>query len=123
MHGVFITGASSGLGAALALQYARQGASLGLLARRGDALQQLIASLPHPERHRAYAVDVCDHAALKQAADDFLQYAGRIDAVIASAGVSYGTLTEHAETSTPSRASSPSTSRPRSPPSPLSSPR
>ena len=36
---VFITGASSGLGAALAREYAQQGARLGLLARRGDALQ------------------------------------------------------------------------------------
>lgn len=97
MHSVFITGASSGLGAALALQYARQGAHLGLLARRGDTLQQLIASLPHPERHRAYAVDVCDHAALKSAAQDFIGHAGHIDVVIASAGVSYGTLSEHAE--------------------------
>ena len=97
MHRVFITGASSGLGAALALQYAHQGAHLGLLARRGDTLQQLIASLPHPERHRAYAVDVCDHAALKSAADDFIAHAGGIDVVIASAGVSYGTLSEHAE--------------------------
>ena len=98
MHAsVFITGASSGLGAALALQYARQGARLGLLARRGESLAQLIASLPQPELHRAYAVDVCDHAALQAAAGDFLQHAGRIDVVIASAGVSYGTLSEHAE--------------------------
>jgi len=97
MQAVFITGASSGLGAALALQYARQGARLGLLARRSDALQQLIATLPNPELHRAYGVDVCDHAALAQAAGDFLRHAGRIDVVIASAGVSYGTLSEHAE--------------------------
>lgn len=94
---VFITGASSGLGAALALQYARQGARLGLLARRGESLAHLISTLPQPELHRAYAVDVCDHTALKLAAEDFLQAAGRIDVVIASAGVSYGTLTEHAE--------------------------
>ena len=87
LYSVFITGASSGLGAALALQYARQGAQLGLLARRGEALQQLIASLPHPERHRAYAVDVCDHAALKSAAQDFIAHAGHIDVVIASAAL------------------------------------
>jgi len=97
MPAVFITGASSGLGAALARQYAGQGAQLGLLARRGEALDQLIASLPRPELHRAYSVDVCDHAAVKQAADDFLAHAGRIDVVIASAGVSVGTLTEHAQ--------------------------
>ncbi|NYE63826.1 hypothetical protein FHW58_005060 [Duganella sp. 1224] len=94
---VFITGASSGLGAALARQYAAQGATLGLLARRGDALAALIASLPHAERHRAYAVDVRDHAAINHAAQAFLAHAGGVDVVIANAGISVGTLTEYAE--------------------------
>ncbi len=94
---VFITGASSGLGAALARQYAAQGATLGLLARRGDTLAALIASLPHSERHRAYAVDVRDHAAINDAAQAFLAHAGGIDVVIANAGISVGTLTEYAE--------------------------
>ena len=97
MQRVFITGASSGLGAALALHYAQRGATLGLLARRGAALQQLIATLPHPERHRAYAVDVTDHAALRQAALDFIEHAGGADIVIANAGISHGTLTEQAD--------------------------
>lgn len=92
---VFITGASSGLGAALALRYAQLGATLGLLARRGEALQALIATLPHPERHRTYAVDVNDHQGVREAALDYLEYAGGIDIVIASAGVSAGTLTEY----------------------------
>lgn len=43
---VFITGASSGLGLALAEQYARQGATLGLVARRGDALAAFAARNP-----------------------------------------------------------------------------
>jgi short-subunit dehydrogenase len=43
---VFITGASSGLGAALAREYAGQGAILGLAARRREALDQLVATLP-----------------------------------------------------------------------------
>ena len=94
---VFITGASSGIGAALAAEYAAQGATLGLLARRGDALDRLIDSLPHPERHRAYAVDVRDHAAIAGAAQAFLAHAGGIDVVIANAGISVGTLTEFAE--------------------------
>ncbi|MES2153307.1 MAG: SDR family oxidoreductase [Pseudomonadota bacterium] len=96
MSRVFITGASSGIGAALARQYAAQGASLGLLARRGAALEQLRASLPHPERHTLYAVDVTDHAALAAAARDFIG-AGGADVVIANAGISAGTLTEHAQ--------------------------
>jgi NAD(P)-dependent dehydrogenase (short-subunit alcohol dehydrogenase family) len=94
---VFITGASSGIGAALAAQYAAQGATLGLLARRGDALDQLIATLPHPERHRAYPADVRDHAAIAAAAQAFLGYAGGIDVVVANAGISVGTLTEYPE--------------------------
>ena len=94
---VFITGASSGLGAALAKRYAEQGASLGLVARRRELLQQLVAGLPHPERHRIYALDVTDHAALRAASEDFLAALGGIDVVIANAGVSRGTLTEYAE--------------------------
>lgn len=97
MQRVFITGASSGLGAALARHYATRGACLGLLARRGDTLHQFIATLPHPERHHAYAVDVTDDAALRAAAHDFIAQAGGIDVVIANAGISHGTLTAQAE--------------------------
>ncbi len=97
MKRVFITGASSGIGAALATHYARQGATLGLLARRSAALDALIATFPNSHLHRAYGVDVRDHAALGAAAADFLAHAGGIDIVIANAGISHGTLTEHLE--------------------------
>lgn len=89
---VFITGASSGLGAALARHYAAQGHVLGLLARRGERLKELVATLPGA--HHLYVVDVCDREALHAAAEDFIQQAGRVDIVIASAGISAGTLTE-----------------------------
>lgn len=91
---VFITGASSGIGAALAREYAARGASLGLLARRRPLLEELVASLPHPERHRVYAADVTDHDAVAAAAADFIAAEGGADIVIASAGISHGTLTE-----------------------------
>ena len=91
---VFVTGASSGLGAALAREYAARGAVLGLLGRRADALRELAAALPSPLEHHVYAVDVTDHAALAHAAADFIAREGGADIVIASAGVSAGTLTE-----------------------------
>ncbi len=97
MKRVFITGASSGIGAALAMYYAQQGAALGLVARRASVLQQLVANLPHPERHRIYALDVTDHGALASAAADYMRALGGIDIVIANAGVSQGTLTEYVE--------------------------
>jgi len=89
---VFITGASSGLGAAFARHYAAQGHTLGLLARRADRLQELIESLPG--EHYIYVVDVCDRDALHAAARDFKARVGFVDIVIASAGISAGTLTE-----------------------------
>ncbi|AWQ04504.1 SDR family oxidoreductase [Bordetella bronchiseptica] len=96
MQHVFITGASSGLGQALARRYAADGARLGLLGRRAQALDALASSLPG--QHRCYAVDVRDRAALHAAAQDFIAHCGgRVDVVIASAGVSAGTLTEAGE--------------------------
>ncbi|QOY96523.1 SDR family oxidoreductase [Massilia sp. UMI-21] len=91
---VFITGASSGIGAALAREYAARGACLGLLARRQSLLEELVAGLPHPERHRIYAVDVLERDALAAAAADFIAAHGGADIVIACAGISHGTLTE-----------------------------
>jgi short-subunit dehydrogenase len=91
---VFITGASSGIGAALARFYGTRGAQLALLGRRREALSALQASIPGD--HRVYAVDVTDRQALHAAARDFLA-AGPVDVVIASAGISAGTLTEAPE--------------------------
>ncbi len=92
---VFITGASSGIGEALAVYYAAQGASLGLVARRADVLAGLNERLGGT--HACYALDVSDAAALHAAAGDFIARFGAPDIVIASAGVSAGTLTEHEE--------------------------
>jgi len=89
---VFITGASSGIGEALAVYYAGNGATLGLAARRPDFLDALNQRLGG--QHGCYPLDVTDAAALHDAATDFIVRFGAPDIVIANAGVSAGTLTE-----------------------------
>lgn len=91
---VFLTGASSGIGEALARQYAAAGATLGLAARRQRRLLELAGELPGA--HACYALDVADGAALQAAAADFLGRFGCPDVVIANAGVSVGTLADEA---------------------------
>ena len=90
---VFITGASSDIGQALARHYASLGAELGLVGRRRPLLDSLAAELN--TTCAVYALDVRDSAALEHAAQDFMQRLGVPDIVIANAGVSRGTLTGH----------------------------
>ena len=90
---VFITGASSGIGQALAEHYAKEGAIIGLAARRQDLLNTLQDSLT--TETITYALDVRDAEALAGAANDFISRFGAPDIVIANAGVSAGTLTEN----------------------------
>ena len=92
---VFITGASSGIGEALARHYAAQGALIGLVARRAEVLQALSVSLSCTTA--CYPLDVTDAGALRVAGEDFMARFGTPDIVIANAGVSVGTLTEYAE--------------------------
>ena len=89
MRRVFITGASTGIGAALAKHYAGADSVIGLFARRRDLLEQLAASLPG--RSAIYPADVTDIAAHEAAASDFLDRYGTPDLVIANAGISIGT--------------------------------
>ena len=88
---IFITGASSGIGEALARDYGTSGAHFGLVARRRDLLEKLGAELR--ERGASvtvYALDVTDTNAMHEAANDFAARAGGIDRVIANAGIGIG---------------------------------
>jgi short-subunit dehydrogenase len=84
---VFITGASSGIGAALAREFARAGADLALAARRVDRLEKLAADITGLGR-RALVLpcDVTVDGDLERAAARTRQAFGRIDVVVANAG-------------------------------------
>jgi NADP-dependent 3-hydroxy acid dehydrogenase YdfG len=85
---IFLTGASSGIGEALALAMAKQGATLGLLARRKDLLDDLAARCEAAGgTARSLAADVTDAAAVQSAADALQSEFGRIDIMIANAGI------------------------------------
>lgn len=93
---VFITGASSGIGLALATEYARQGAVLGLVARRTEALDAFARRFPDTAV-ATYHADVRDAEALAEAAHHFIAAHGLPDIVIANAGVSKGVATGHGD--------------------------
>jgi short-subunit dehydrogenase len=88
---VFITGASSGIGRALALEMAGRGYDLFLTARRIDALEQVRGEISsaHPGRTvYVRALDVTDDAAVGEALEAAAGALGRVDIVVANAGVS-----------------------------------
>jgi len=85
---VMITGASSGIGRGLALEIASRGGHLGLLARREDLLNEIVAeATKRGVKASAAAADVRDAKAVRAAADRFRRELGPIDILIANAGI------------------------------------
>jgi short-subunit dehydrogenase len=88
---VFITGASSGIGQALAARYARAGWRLALVARRAEELQAwALAQGLDAGRCAVYRADVAQVDSIIAAAERCIAEQGLPDVVIASAGISVG---------------------------------
>jgi short-subunit dehydrogenase len=88
---VFITGASSGIGQALAARFARAGYRLALVARRAGEIEAWAdAAGIEPGRCSVHAADVRDIAAITGAGRSCVAEQGLPDVVIANAGVSIG---------------------------------
>lgn len=95
---VFITGASSGIGQALAWRYHQAGWRLALAARRTNEIEQWARErqLP-PDRYAVYGADVADTGSIVAAARACMERQGVPDAVIANAGISIGMDTRDRE--------------------------
>ena len=95
---VLITGASSGIGQALALRYHQAGWRLALVARRADVIKTWAsAHLERADSYQIYSADVTDQAQIIAACEQCLHSQGLPDVVIANAGVSYGIDTAERE--------------------------
>lgn len=85
---VMVTGASSGIGRGVAVELARRGARLGLVARRADTLREIVSETEAlGGQALALPGDVQDENAVRAAADTLREKFGVIDVLIANAGI------------------------------------
>lgn len=89
---IWITGASGGIGEALAKACALQGAQVVLSARRAEELERVKASLINPDKHLIIALDITDLGACQHALDTIVARYGRLDWLVNNAGISQRAL-------------------------------
>ncbi len=95
---VFVTGASTGLGRGLADHYAREGAHLGLVARRESLLREHEKDwTARGARIEMYPGDVSDTDFMTRCAEEFVLAAGGVDLVFANAGIGIANRTLEGE--------------------------
>jgi dehydrogenase/reductase SDR family member 7B len=89
---IWITGASSGIGEAMAYELARRGALLILSARRADVLEAVKSRCERPDRHLVLPMDMTDHSRFREQTAAVLSTYGHIDMLVNNAGVSQRAL-------------------------------
>ena len=85
---IWITGASSGIGKALAMQWAQSGARIVLSARNTEALETLKSELPNPDQHLVVQLDLSDSSNFNDLAAHVASSMGSIDVLVNNGGMS-----------------------------------
>jgi len=94
---VWITGASSGIGEALAYELSERGARLLLSARRIEALRAVKDACHSPAHHHVVPLDLADRPTLDAAVDDVYDRVDAVDVVIHSGGISQRSLVKNTD--------------------------
>lgn len=89
---VWITGASSGIGEALAGELSQRGARLALSARRTEELKRVRSSCAHPDQHVVIPLDLTVRDSMERAVDDVIAQFGHVDVMVHNGGVSQRSL-------------------------------
>lgn len=89
---VVITGAARGIGAALALRLAREGACIAAVGLEPDNLSATTTRCGSHAPSRAWTADVTDHDRMRAVAAEVTGCFGRVDVVVANAGIGLGGL-------------------------------
>lgn len=89
---VWITGASSGIGEALAKAYSKEGATVILSSRKREALEKVRGECACPDRCHIVTLDLNDPASLEVAAEEVLGKFGYVDMLVNNGGISQRSL-------------------------------
>jgi short-subunit dehydrogenase len=91
---IWITGASSGIGEAMAYQWSQEGHFLILSARRENELYRVQNNCKNPTAIKILPLDLSKQADIETAADIVLKEFGRVDILVNNGGISQRSLTE-----------------------------
>jgi short-subunit dehydrogenase len=89
---ILITGASSGIGEALAYQWSKEGHFLILLALYDDELRLVQNKCAYPDKCKILSLDLSKPEEVEQAADAILKEFGRVDILVNNGGISQRSL-------------------------------
>jgi dehydrogenase/reductase SDR family member 7B len=89
---IWITGASSGIGEALAIQLSQNGTNLILSARRAAELERVKSLCAHPDKIKILTLDLADTGSLKAKTEAAIQLFGQVDILINNGGISQRSL-------------------------------